>query len=159
MTGRADKLPLPEWRYLPGINDRHEKDAFDDVKALCLERTHDGNAPADIAWHYGIRLFNEGYYWESHEVLEEVWLRAMPNSRERFLVQSVMHLANGGLKRRLGRTKAAVRLAAMAEECLGRACSHRDKPVMGVDAEAMRHNCQKLASDDNLMPLILKYEL
>jgi uncharacterized protein len=159
VTGRADRIPLPEWRYLPGINDRHEDNAFDDVKALCPERTHDGNASDNIAWQYGIRLLNEGYYWESHEVLEEVWRRALPNSRERFLVQSVIHLANGGLKRRLGRTNAVARLVAMAEECLERACSRCGKPVMGIDMKAMRQDCRRLASGDCLKPLLLNYAL
>lgn len=159
MTVQADTIPLPAWRYLPGVNKRHEDNAFDDVKALCPHTTDDRNASANVAWQYGVRLFNEGYYWESHEVLEEVWRRAMPNSRERFLVQSIIHLANGGLKRRLGRPKAAEKLAAMAEECLGRACSPGQKPVMGADAEAMRRNCRNLTSGDDLEPLLLRYEL
>jgi len=32
----------------------------------------------------GIRLFNQGKYWEAHEALEEVWLKAL-GERKRFL--------------------------------------------------------------------------
>jgi hypothetical protein len=159
MASAADRLKLPAWRYLPGINERHADDAFDDVKALCPETANDGNAPDNIAWHYGVRLFNEGYYWEAHEVLEEVWLRALPNSRERFLVQAVIHLANGALKCELGRMKAAERLAAMAEDCLQRAYPRGGRPAMGLEEDALRRNCRMLIEDKQPEPLLLKYEL
>jgi hypothetical protein len=159
VTGEADRTELPVWRYLPGVNNRHKDDAFDHVKALCPERTDDRNASGNIAWHYGIRLFNEGYYWETHEVLEEVWLRALPNSRERFLVQSVIHLANGALKRRLGRIRAAERLAVMAEGCLARAFAGGKKSLMGIAAGATQRNCRNLLSGEEFEHLALDYAL
>ena len=47
-------------------------------------------------------------------MLEAIWLKALPNSRERGLIQGVIQLANALLKRKSGQRKGAARLAAIA---------------------------------------------
>jgi len=39
----------------------------------------------------GIALFNEGAYFEAHEVLESAWMKAAP--ADRFFLQAVIHMA------------------------------------------------------------------
>lgn len=70
-------------------------------------------------------------------MLEEVWQRALPNSRERWLVQAVIHLANAALKNALDRPRAARRLAVLAGECSDRAFAGEMAMVMGISADAM----------------------
>jgi len=60
--------------------------------------TNDASYQSNTGWLYGIHLFNHGFYWEAHEVLEAVWNNAAPNSREKHLVQGVIQIANAQLK-------------------------------------------------------------
>jgi hypothetical protein len=150
---RATDIPLPAWRHVPGRNERHGDDAFAHVKSLCPVRTESATAEGNIAWRYGLRLFNEAYYWETHEVLETVWLRARPNSRERWLVQCVIHLANGALKQSAGRRQAAVRLAGLADTCRQRAYAGPALPVMGLGEATVAANCQRLRAGDAVVDL------
>lgn len=104
---------MPPTRYWPGINARPD--------AAAIAALHDTGGSIADAWHFGLALLHQGYYWESHEVLEPVWLHYPPNSRERHLVQALIHLANAALKhcrgsggardRILQRTRASLRLA------------------------------------------------
>lgn len=159
MMPAALEIPLPARRYLPGVNERHPEDAFDHVKALCAGQTDERSAATNAAWHYGLRLFNGGFYWEAHEVLEEVWRRARPNSRERHLVQCVIHLANGALKLALGRASAAARLSGLADECRQRAFAGGRRSVMGLDGAAIEENCRSVAAARPPAELSTEYEL
>ena len=136
--------PLPEWRHLPGVNNRHPESAFDEIKRRCTPLVSEGNVQSNITWKYGIRLFNEQYYWETHELLEEVWARTLHNSMERYLVQCIIHLANGGLKAALGRENAARRLADMAEICGQSAYGGKRRLVMGVIRDDIDESCWRL---------------
>lgn len=81
----------------------------------------------------GLALYEFGYFWEAHEVWEPVWLRCAPNSRERHTVAGLIQLANGCLKLRMGRGKAASRLAAEAARLIGEAGQNGAEPVLGVE--------------------------
>lgn len=146
MTGAAATMELPARRYLPGRTERPAGNEFEHVKALCPPETNEGTAPSNVAWHYGLRLFNEAFFWEAHEVLEEVWQRARPNSRERFLVQCVIHLANAALKGVLDQPGASRRLVAMADETRQRAFAGETEQVMGLSNRDVARCCGSLAS-------------
>ena len=143
----AEKIPLPAWRHIPGVNDRHAGDAFDQAKALCPPRVTDAEASTNGAWLYGLRLFNAGYYWEAHEVLETVWMRTAPNSRERALVQALIHLANGALKLAANKPGAAKRLARLAGECVALSHSGGRDRIMGLGAKELLGVARTLAGD------------
>lgn len=109
--------------------------------------TVSSDADNNIAWRYGLRLINEGFYWEAHEVLEAVWMHALPNSRERFLVQGIIHCANAALKIRMDREPAAYRLSLLAAECIERAFQNTDQELMGLprsEAESLPGRCTVL---------------
>lgn len=99
--------------------------------------TSDENARCNLVWRYGITLFNHGFYWESHEVLESVWLNARPNSRERYLLQGIIHLANAALKLRMHRPRAVYRLNKLAAEYIARAYPESDGVLMGLDYKGL----------------------
>lgn len=132
---RATQDALPAWRHLPGINERPAETRFDNIKSAALPVTEDATAARNPAWRYGLLLLNAGYYWEAHEVLERVWLNAPPNSREQRLVQAVIHVANGALKREMGRSNAARRLAALGRSRFLDAFGSRSGRLMGLDRE------------------------
>ncbi|MEL6791921.1 MAG: DUF309 domain-containing protein [Pseudomonadota bacterium] len=106
--------PLPGRKYVPGATARHPEGAFDAIRDRALPATESAKAAENPAWVYGLRLFDAGFWWEAHEVLEPVWMNARPNSPERAMTQAVIQLANGALKREMGAENAWVRLRAIA---------------------------------------------
>lgn len=89
------------------------------------------------AFQTGCAAFVRGYYWEAHELLEAVWACAPPNSAERHLLQALIHLANAGLKARMGRPAAVARIRARAADSMAAAFLHRGDAVMGVTAASV----------------------
>ena len=136
-----DLPPLPNHRHLPGLNARHAEDAFDQIRRRALVPTTSETAQANPAWLYGLRLLEAGFWWEAHEVLEPVWMNAVPNSAERHLVQGVIQLANAALKHQIERPKAALRLCDASEELL-RAAGPDD--VMGLRIDLILREVTRL---------------
>ena len=130
----ANKLALPEEKHLPGVNARPNDGFLHAIAQQAHEQTSDDRATANVPWLYGIRLINEGFYWEAHEVLEAVWMKALPNSRERFLVQCLIHISNARLKLALKQEHAATRLQGLAVYAAERALSGYQGHLMGLDS-------------------------
>jgi hypothetical protein len=96
----------------------------------------------------GLALYRAGFFWEAHEAWEPLWLAALPNSRERALLQGLIQLANGWLKQRLGRARAALRIAALAEAHLARA---GQGAVLGLDSVWVQAELARLKAAANLL--------
>lgn len=124
-------MDLPRTAYLPGLTPRPAAGAYDALKAV---RDPLRDSPA---WHAGLRFFEAGYYWEAHEVWEAVWMAAPANSAERGLVQGMIQLANAGLKRRMGRERAALRLDALAGAILAEAQARGGAEAMHLSPEGI----------------------
>ncbi|MFP4274357.1 MAG: DUF309 domain-containing protein [Paracoccaceae bacterium] len=122
----------PPHAYVPGRTPRHPEGAFDEIR----DSVSDGMAASALcateAWRTGLRWFEEGYYWEAHEVLEPVWMAAPPNAPERHMVQAVIQAANARLKRRMGRPRAAERLEARVSALLDECAISGRVEVMGI---------------------------
>ena len=129
----AAQFALPEAAHVPGQTPRPAEGFLDAVIAEAPAQTLHAETGRNPVWHYGLILIERGFFWEAHEVLEPVWMRAAPNSRERFLVQAVIHIANGALKLRMFRPQAARRLAGLADENLARAFEGHRGTLMGLD--------------------------
>ena len=70
-------------------------------------------------WLYALDLFNEGFYWESHEAWEAFWhALGRPNPEAKF-VQGLIHLAAACVKIREGRPEGARRHTQRARTLLG----------------------------------------
>ena len=106
----------PPYAHVPGVNSRHPDDMFDPLKSSVVEGMSYEALRASAAWLQGLAFLREGYFWESHEVLEAVWLKCGPNTAERMTVQSLIQLANAGLKKKMQRDNAFNRLLKMAED-------------------------------------------
>jgi hypothetical protein len=79
-------------------------------------------------------LFHSGYDWETHEILESLWLAATPNSRERAYLQALIQLANLWLKLTMGHLKAADRLRVEVANHLRQADGLEGLPVASLEA-------------------------
>ena len=127
-TGAAPDLP--PHAYVPGQTPRHDASLFavlhgsvrPGMDAEALARTE--------AWRAGLHFLRAGYFWEAHEALEPVWMQIAPNSPARHLVQALIQAANAGLKLRMRRPRATLRLCDLAAAHLA-GCGAG--PVMGLD--------------------------
>ena len=113
-----EHFPDPTWRpsyaYLPGQTLPHPEALFDDIKSACNGvEYYDFLNTVSFKCAYG--FLKDGFYWESHEVFEILWLACPNESAEKTLIQALIQIANMHLKRRMGRENAAMRLERMAE--------------------------------------------
>jgi len=128
---------LPVYRHLPGQNARPGDGLLESIVSQVSTQSLNGEASNNRPWCYAIRLINEGYNWEAHEVLEALWNCALPNSRERWLIQCLIQLSNARLKMELSQPKAAKRLKQLTLDCYGRAYALHTKPLMGIQPTAL----------------------
>lgn len=118
MTGDLDDLSWrPPHAYVPGRTQRHPEDLFDflktDVSGCAV-----GELPDTYTWLYAEVFYDEGFYWEAHELLEAVWMACPPNSAEKIYVQAKIQKANAALKRYMGHPKAVTTLSREVEALL-----------------------------------------
>ena len=71
----------------------------------------------DVCLREGVTLFNAGAFHEAHEVWEEAWLHEQ--GVRRLLLQGLILVAAGWLKREAGNTQGPPRLFSRALERLG----------------------------------------
>lgn len=102
-----------DWRpphpYVPGKSKRHPQHLFEFLKAD-VDNLKVEELPDTCAWQYAEIFYQEGYFWEAHELLETVWLTCPPNSAEKIYVQGKIQSANAKLKQCMGQHKAAAKL-------------------------------------------------
>lgn len=96
----APEQELPERPYVPGTG--APRPNLDGVNA----------------WHYGIDLFNWGYYWEAHEAWEELWQNADKRSAEGLALRGLIQVAAACLKARQGNQRGVDILRRRAQETL-----------------------------------------
>src|SRR3982074_872300 len=73
-------------------------------------RRDSGTSARHPALRYGIALNDNGYFWESQEILEAVWAAAPQGGRERNLLRACIQIANANLRLRMRKPHAAARL-------------------------------------------------
>lgn len=81
--------------------------------------------PPPPLWPYGLDLFDHAYYWEAHEVWEQLWRRTDALDPRRQLLQGLIQAAASVLKGEMGQTWGARRLrdrAVLRLSRLGSAC-------------------------------------
>jgi hypothetical protein len=112
----AGNIPLPQWAYVPGETAEAEADyeTLAQAKLLVPSRFR-GYVPArHPALRYGIALNDNGYFWESQEILETVWAAAPQGGRERILLRACIQIANANLRLRMRKPHAAARFLSEA---------------------------------------------
>ena len=119
---RRPELPLPAYRYVPGLHPHPFRDA-DGHRHL---HGHDWPAPLwtpegdwriDAPWLHGLDLFDQRFYWESHECWEAIWHEVDRAHVDRQLIQALIQAAAFVIKKHCGTARAAQHLLS---RCLGR---------------------------------------
>ncbi len=109
---------VPDHAYIPGQNARHAEDAFDGIKATAQDGMQLEELFQSAACAHGLAYLEHGYYWEAHEVLEQLWMVLYDAPHQRRVVQALIQIANGLLKLKMRQPKAALRLHQIASDLL-----------------------------------------
>lgn len=133
---QAGDLPLPRAPHRPGSGSVPDSGPLERAKAEAPARTDPDAWAENLPYRYGWRLYEEGFYWEAHEVWEAVWLACAPQSRERLLLQVLIQLTNARLKAVMGQEKAVARLLAEVDR-LRAEPGLQAAPVMAVSKERL----------------------
>jgi hypothetical protein len=120
--------------YRPGSGRPPPRAPFATIKAAVRGPITAAGLQDDPAYRLACELFHSGYDWETHEILESLWLAATPNSRERAYLQALIQLANLWLKLTMGHLKAADRLRVEVANHLRQADGLEGLPVASLEA-------------------------
>jgi len=153
-----DEFPLPAYRHLPGQNERPSDGVLESIASQVSALPTACSEVNYSVWVYSVRLINEHYFWEAHEVLEAIWNCATPNSRERSLVQCLIQLSNARLKVTLGQPRAAKRLKQLSSDCFERAYGSLTEPIMGISHNELAAAIT-LCDSENTIPKLTVVEI
>ena len=115
---RYTDRPLPEYRHVPGSTPHPTRDPDGHSYGRPGAPLPDLNR---VYWRtcdeylYGLDLFNEGYWWECHEVLENLWHAAGIGTAAGHALQTIIQCAAAHLKIVCGQPTGARRLAEHAQ--------------------------------------------
>jgi uncharacterized protein len=133
---RRPELALPPWRYLPGQGPhpfRHPAGhLFTDGSAPQERPWRVEDWAGDGRWAHGLDLFDQRFYWESHEVIEALWHKVPRGHPVAGLAQGLIQAAASVLKRQLGEERAAQRLHERASRRLREAAEQLGPVSMGL---------------------------
>jgi hypothetical protein len=131
---RYSRQPLPAQRHLPGRTPRPRE-----APGCAGARPDPESWETSEAFLRGADLWNHAFFWEAHEAWEEVWRAVGRRSLAGTFLQGLILLAAAGLKREVGASGPASRLAARGARRLREAGAVRapfDAPGFAEAVEA-----------------------
>lgn len=131
----------PDYAYVPGKTERHPEAAFDSISMTAHAGLPLDQLAQSRAFQLGLKYLEAGFYWEAHELFEPVWMALPDPSIERQFVQGLIQLANGFLKLKMDRPKAARRLYAITRELIP---SDTSPVIMGVGVSKVENLLETL---------------
>jgi uncharacterized protein len=141
--------PLPAYSFVPGKFPHPHSDPGGHGFGSDLPS---GEAVDPTRWqashHYllGVDLFNNGYYWEAHEVWEALWNASGRHGTTATFVKSLIQLAVVGVKLRQGMVDAAVAHARRAAELLRQVRGQASHVwFMGLNVDELTQWAEQLA--------------
>lgn len=112
----APHQALPKYRYIPGKGPKDEK--RQDIPKFNLKKLNEENWKSNEAYLYGIDLFNHAFYYEAHEVWEELWHFTGRNTHEGKFLKAMIQCSAALLKSEMEELKPATRLMKSADKIL-----------------------------------------
>jgi predicted metal-dependent hydrolase len=143
---RYSSRPFPSARFVPGQTPRPQRTSHE-PRSDQPERQPSTLLSPDQwqrseAYRYGIDLYNYGYWWESHEVFEELWNGAGHRTEQGNFFQALIQLAAANLKYLSGNFQAAENLLRRGLLRL----QNRSEFYMGIDvAQLAKELRQRIA--------------
>lgn len=131
----------PDTAYVPGRTPRPPDGLYDPIRDTAVPGMTPEELAQSAAMQHGYAYIEAGFYWEAHEVLEPVWMALPQGSAERDLVQGLIQTANGLLKLRMERPRAARRLHAIAQALMD---GSLHKPIPAFQPERAHEALRRL---------------
>ncbi|MDF1547133.1 MAG: DUF309 domain-containing protein [Bacteroidales bacterium] len=151
---RYTKYDFPWFRYIPGRGIHPSKMIG---KEHIPEIQETGNEFSDKTWQrsihflYAIDLFNAGYYWEVHEVLEKLWIKQGKDSTEGQFLQGLIQLSVALLKKEQGNLTGVRRLS---EKFLPK-LENQHETYLGINVTKLFAEFKKHIENNTLAPVIV----
>jgi len=151
---RYSPRPFPPYAFVPGRDPHPRRDpngyAYGRPELPPPAVTVDNWSTHDD-YRYGIDLYNHGYWWACHEALEALWHVAGHTTAIGQLLQGVIQVAAGNLKRSMNVDEGAQRLWS---EALGR-LAPLPSPLLGVDVRAFERDARDYAEKRRDAPAVI----
>jgi hypothetical protein len=145
---------LPVYRHMPGFTPHPTRDpdghSYGQPEPVLPDLNHSDWRECEH-YLYGIDLFNEGYWWECHEVLEGLWHAAGIGTPAAHVLQAVIQCAAAHLKATGDCPRGAMRLH---EHSLRHARWSGDRRL-GLDLDEMVMNTRTFLTVAEALPAIL----
>ncbi len=105
---QVPQYPFPDYAYIPGTRAKEEKRK--DIPHFDFQN--------DDAYLYGVDLFNHEFYYEAHEVWEELWHFVGHKTERGLFLKALIQMAGARLKMIMGQEEPANRLELRARQIL-----------------------------------------
>jgi hypothetical protein len=143
--------PFPPYTYVPGgpwpHPSRSPQGPSCDRPAQAAEPSTGSSDWFARRFHRGIELFNAGYYWEAHEVWEELWHACGRRGTTADLLRALIKLAAAGVKVRERQEHGVRTHARRAAELLISAQERGDASLLGLDLAYLIERAHDVATD------------
>ncbi len=101
---RYSKIMLPQ-KMAPHVLTRHPEirhniDLIITQNKIGMDIVHSVDVVESESWKYALDLFNHGYYWETHGVLELIWNALKKGSEDASFIQGFIQISACLLKYR-----------------------------------------------------------
>ncbi|MBC7855789.1 MAG: DUF309 domain-containing protein [Pirellulaceae bacterium] len=143
---------FPPYTYVPGKFPHPTRDptghSFGHQSKPCDPLTS-VNALGHEEYIWGIRLFDNGYYWEAHESWEQVWHACGRKGVAADYLKGLIKLAAAGVKSREGNPEGVTRHATRSAELLRgvkNAIGVADAEPYGVPLDLLIECAERIAS-------------
>ncbi|MBL7686006.1 MAG: DUF309 domain-containing protein [Deltaproteobacteria bacterium] len=144
--------PLPSYRYIPGKGPKDE--SRKDLPQLHYLDFEAHEYRRSEAYLYGLDLFNHQYFYEAHEIWEELWHVVGHRSEVGLFLKSLIQLAAFYLKVEMKEDRPASRLLERVQEAMS--YFHAlDASFMGMALSPLKMRLALLKEDLENQKLIL----
>jgi uncharacterized protein len=143
--------PLPAYTYVPGGPWPHPKRLAEQHSKTRSAPENNQAGAQDSWWQDTFRraaaLFNAGYYWEAHEVWEELWHVEGRRGPAADVLKGLIKLAAAGVKVREGRENGVRTHCRRAAESFTTAAGQGGPCQLGLDLELWANRASLLAEN------------
>ena len=147
---RLTDRTLPPYSYVPGLFPHPTNDPKGHLfGAPEPQIDFDDRASVQSAHRWAIDLFNNGYYWEAHEIWEGLWHAYGRHGNEADFVKGLIKLAAAGVKAREGNAVGVRRHARRAHELFENVAADKTnnwQRLCGMTPKQLMARCAALAN-------------
>jgi len=154
---RYTDIPLPVRKYIPG----KERQKYPDESHIPEIPADMGNFGANTwksskKYLYAIDLFNFGYWWEAHVILEDLWIQAGKTTLTAKFIQGIIQISAALVKDSQSMPQGAIRLATKG---LSKLQLHTGI-FLGLNVKEFEHDVERyFAGKISLVPQIILRDL